>query len=294
MTFPAGSIALALLSVLFFPSDLLAGEDPGGQGNRARVLLSRLAARAALYESLLYKFECIEDISLRMYRKSGPTGENLEERFGKNARNWILVERVGKGPPREVRLRMNRQGGVRLDEKGQPAEATLAIEFAPVAKAFPHAQVAWFTAEKQKGLAFRFLDEGTNRKGGHRIVCPGPRDAAMEFLDRDPPRWRWTRCEGRASGQMCLDSETGEISALEFYGTKRGEGRCTWDLEHPFARIELEAREQTTGLRFPTQVETVVPYGRDFAVFVQRYLDYGFTNVRTEQKFGGMVLPEPP
>lgn len=259
-------------------------------------LLSLLARRAALYESVLYRFECVEDIRLERHRRDA-SGE-MKKRESMGVRQRILVEKGREGEPKEVRLAMDRDDGARLDKNGRPVEVRLPDEFAPVATAFPHAQVAWFTAAKQKGLRFEVVGESMRERRPHHIECRSPADIALEFLDAEPLRWRWastlqgTKCDGRASGQMCLEAATGEITAVEFYGTTLVDHGCVWDFAHPFARIELEFTEAKTGLRFPTRVETVVPRGRDVEVFTQRFLDYAFASVQVEERLGGTVLPQ--
>lgn len=262
-------------------------------------LLARLARRAALHESSLYRFQCIENILLRTYRKE-PTESDaarLQEQSTAAATQRILVEKGSTGAPSEVRLGMTKDDGVRLDASGRPVEITLPRTFRPVERAFPHAQAAAFSAEQQLKVQFAFVD-ASERASLHRIECPTSTDQALEFLDREPPRRKWltaqgTRCDARASGQMCLEPASGEITAIEFYGTKLAYRSCEWDFAHPFARIELAFTEPRTGIRFPTRVETVVPMGRDVGVFSQHFRSYDFSEVRTEQKSGPLVLQDP-
>lgn len=263
-------------------------------------VLARLANRAALYESLLYRMECLEDISLHVHRRADSRGkEALAPRAAMNVRDWVLVERTETGQPRELRFKVGSGGSVELDRKGQPIEVRLPSEFGPLAKAFPHAQVAWFTKEKQKGLRFRLLRAGSEDAPAYLIECPEPGLVAVEFLDPVRPRRIRTlgydaRCEARASGQMCLDPDTGEIRALEFYGTAADGFDCKWELAFPFASIELEVEERGTGLHFPSRVETLVPRGRDTAVFVQRFVDCGFADVHaTETSLSFTPPPKP-
>src|SRR3990172_4808729 len=79
------------------------------------VLLSRLAQRAALYESLLYRFECVEDIRLERHRRDA--SGVVKKREAMSLRQRVLVEKGGEGEPREIRLGMDKDNGVRLDAK---------------------------------------------------------------------------------------------------------------------------------------------------------------------------------
>jgi hypothetical protein len=189
--------------------------------------------------------------------------------------------------PVERRVKLRKDGQVALDRRGLPVEIELSPEFAPIAQAIPHAQVAWFTAEEQELLRFHPAGASEDGAGRFRIECSGPDELGVEFLDRQPPRREGPasepRCSARASGQMCLGPD-GEIGTIQFYAVYADGADCKWDRDVPFVSIEQNRVEKTTGLRFPTRVRTVFPLSwRDTAIFDQRYGDCVFTHVRVGQ-----------
>ena len=277
------------------PCDCERIDHPGGfdlacrplAADRLEQALARLAARAQLHRTFLYRIQCDEAITRVVNRSRNSAATfGLQPGQMREQRNGILVVKQGTGAPAEKRLRLDGEGHVRMTKKGKPVEARLPPEFDPVARAFPHAQVAWFTAADQQRLAFRLLEGGPSEAGEFRIVCPESDDLAIQFLDRQAPRREGPRsaprCAARASGQMCLEPN-GEVRRVQFFGTYFDGEACRWDKSAPFATIEQDVVEKTEGLRFPSRVTTVVPLDwRDTAIFVQTYENCVFADVRVE------------
>src|SRR5207247_4163572 len=132
-----------------------------------------------------------------------------------------LARWIGRGP---------------LSRKGEPVEAKLPAQFDPVVKSVPHVQAATFTVQGQAELEFYLLRDTENNGPAYKIKCP-KEHVAIEFLDRDPPK-PLPGCSARASGQMCVDPQNGEISALVFYGLDRTADGCMWNRDAPFAMVE--------------------------------------------------------
>ncbi len=262
-----------------------AGSSPA-PGPELETTLARLAERAALHRSLLYKLQCNETITRMIHRsvESG-AGFGFQPRMTAELQFGVVVGRDKEGRLREERVELDGKGRVRMTRKGEPRLAELRGGLAPLARAFPHAQVAWFTADYQKELAFRLLKLG-KEETSYRLGCAMKKDLLLEFLDAEPPRRSVTgtggkpRCDARPSGQMCLDPSTGEIRAIAFYGLYPEGEACLWDLKLPFAVIEQDLVERSTGARFPSRVRTVLPLDwRDTAVFVQTYDSCRFAEV---------------
>lgn len=259
-------------------------DDPSAHNTEQERLLALLARRAELHRSLLYRFQCTEDLTRKLQRRpksaygmNGPEDE-VHDRCG------IVVEKRRDGVARTVRTELDNQGSVKVNRKGEPVEALLKAQFNPVAKAVPHAQAATFTEAGQADLEFHLMGEPDKDGPSYRIRCPEG-DVAIEFLDREPLKPAVV-CKGQASGQMCVD-RVGEISVLAFYGLIRDEGRCLWDRAAPFALVEQGLIETRTGARFPSRVRTIFSVSsRDNALFDQRYENCGFTNVETQETYG--------
>jgi len=191
-------------------------------------------------------------------------------------------------------VKLRRKGGVKLGRDGVPVEVTLPPELAPVALAFPHAQVVWFNEQGQEYMDFRVVDDDLAATRGHAIECSRDGDMPVEFLDREggkiygPPSE--PRCYAGVSGQMCLDPETGDVSRIQYYQIRPAEEGCAWDFEHPFATVEQGIVEERTGIRFPSRVTTFFAIDwRDTAVFEQIFRDCVFTNVRVQEVVTGVV-----
>lgn len=286
--------AVALFSALLAPAVASATQaEPARRGTgELEPALARLAERADRQQGMLYRIQCVEKLSRMVHRRRESAAsfgyqpdQTLEARYG------ILIVRDESGAPREMRLKLKRGDRVRLDREGRPVEVTLPAEFAPLARAFPHAQVILFTAENQEYLDFRILPRGKSEPGRYRIDCADRDDLAVEFLAREAPRIYGPpsepKCWGRASGQMCLSPDSGEVSAIVYYRVGPTEHGCAWDVENPFASIEQDVVEKSTGMRFPSRVETVYPLDwRDTAVFVQRFESCVFADVRVRESIG--------
>lgn len=279
------------LAVLAPPRTAAELEDAQARLERA---LQRLAQQAQTHNSLLYRIQCDENASRVVHRSlESAAGFGFQPDQMLEQHNGILVVQDGSGAPQEKRVRLDREGHVRLTKKGQPVEAQLPAEFEPVAGAFPHAQVAWFSAENQPKLKIGLLEDGAPAEGRFRIECLDPHDLALEFLDRDVPLRSGPksepRCTSRASGQMCLGDD-GEIRRLQFYGTYFDGEVCRWDRSTPFATIEQQLVETTTGLRFPSRVTTMLSLSwRDTAIFIQRYENCVFADIHVKASLGKKV-----
>jgi hypothetical protein len=263
---------------------LVAPGVPGAEEPELSVVLERLAARAEIHKNLLYQLHCVEEIGRAVHRsrESAAGFGSLPDQL-LSLRHGLVIVRGESGMPREIRVKLDREGEVRLNKKGEPREIKLPPAMDPVAQALPHAQVASFTADEQARLLFTRLDPG----GGDAkfsIACPDERYWIVEFLDRNEPVRVGPRseptCHAHASGQLCLDPENGEIAALEYYGLFFNGERCRWDFKSAFAKIRQDLVEESSGLRFPSEVETRLPISwRDTTVFKQRFTDCVFSDV---------------
>ncbi len=277
----------------------VAGSVMTGSGTDAELteILRRVAHRGELHEEMLYRLHCVEEIERTVHRRrASAAGFGVQPEETIELRHGIVIVRNDDGAPSEMRVKLTRVGEVRLDRKGRPREINLPPEFAVVAGAVPHAQVAKFGSDDQNNMIFRRLGE-TPDSDRFRIDCTSERRQIIEFLDKAPPRIGGPRsaprCDARASGQFCIDVASGEIVSLEFYGLFAANETCQWDFSTPFAHIRQGLIEQSSGLRFPDQVETIVPLGwRDTARFVQRYTDCVFSDVRVFSSVGSQVNHE--
>ena len=207
-----------------------------------------------------------------------------------NLKHGILIMRDENGIPLETRLKLDRKGRIKLSKKGIPKEVELPPQFQPIAEAYPHSQMAWFTTHHQKNLKFQLLSEEDKKESQFLIQCANPDELAIEFFDREPPVMHRPLPEGyctaRASGQLCLNPKSGEVSQINFYRLQPTEKGCLWDLSHPFAVIEQNVIEEKTGARFPSKVETMVPLDwRDIAIFTQQFVDCVFTEIKVIEAF---------
>jgi hypothetical protein len=258
---------------------------PAAEKPKLGEALERLAARAETHKDLLYQLHCVEEIEHSVQRgRVSAAGAGYRPDRVTTLRHGLVIVRDDSGLPREMRVKLDRGGNVRLNKKGKPREINLPPVMAPVARATPHAQVSSFTEEEQAQLRFARLGRDTSA-GRFLIACPDDRYWRVEFLDRNEPVQVGPAsepdCHGRASGQMCLDPSSGEIAALEFYGLFHNGERCRWDVRRSFAAIRQELVEESSGFRFPSHVETMVPLSwRDTAVYKQRFTDCVFTDVR--------------
>ncbi len=267
----------------------VAGTDP-----ELKEILRQVAHRAELQEEMLYRLHCVEEVRRTVHRsRESAAGFGIQPEETIELRHGMVIVRDDDGAPTEMRVRLTKSGEVRLDRKGRPREVKLPHEFAAVAEAVPHAQVAKFGADDQRTLDFHRLGKtpGADR---FRIDCLGERRQIIEFLDKASPRVGGRRsaptCDARASGQFCVDVASGEIVSVEFYGLFAADGKCQWDHSTPFAHIRQGLIEQNSGLRFPDQVETIVPLSwRDSARFVQRYTDCVFSGVHTSSSVSSPV-----
>ena len=271
------------------PFTCIAAEEKADTAVELERILALLAKRAELHNSLLYRFQCTEDLTRKLHRRpdSAYGGEAPEEEI--HDRCGIVVERRKDGVAHAVRQALDGNGKVKLNRKGEPVEAVLRPQFKPVVKAVPHAQAGIFTTRGQADLTFRILSGMSSGAGQYRIRCPQG-NVAVEFLDRKPPEPQVV-CKGSlASGQMCVDPAIGEISVLAYYGLVRQDDQCLWDRTGPFAMVEQGLVESKTGARFPSRVRTIYSVSsRDNAIFDQRYEDCGFTNVETSESYGSVA-----
>ena len=248
-------------------------------------LRALLAQRAELHRSLLYRFQCIENLTRRVQRRPGYLGSGFIPEETVHLRYGIVVEKGEEGVAKVVRTKVDHEGRVKLDRHGRPVEADLPALFDPVEHAVPHAQAATFTSQNQADLVFHLLSDMEQDEPIYRIKCPEGH-VAIEFLDRKPPRFSST-CHADSSGQMCVDPGSGEVSALVLYGLDREIDGCFWNRVAPFAMIEQGLIENKTGARFPSRVTTIYSVSsRDNAVFEQRYEDCGFTHVEVTESYG--------
>jgi hypothetical protein len=266
-------LALATLALLGAPADLAA-------------LLEKIADRAAIHRDLLYRFACTERVDLLFQPEDGgaPT-------LSRSLRHGIVVERDERGAPREARTALAKDGTVPLDAGQEPVVVALPAGFEPIASAFPHALAASFDRASQRNLTFRRLEDGTP---GYVLACPDPRETRLEFLDATPPRRRRSygadaHCQGRASGQLCVVPESGEIHKLVFYALAPESFECVWDREHPFSVVEQDVVEPSSGVRFPSSIVTRGRWRNEAAVFRQTFTDCKFFDVRTDVQ---LTLPE--
>ncbi len=253
--------------------------------------LTLLGKSADLHESLQYKIQCTEHLKRMVHRRresAASFGFLPHETI--NARHGILIIRDAYGVPQETRVKLDRKGNVRLNRKGLPKEVDLPPEFWPIVEAYPHTQISYFTTKHQKYLNFRLLFNKDKSESQFLIECPDLYELRVEFLDRDPPIMKGTvpeiECTARASGQICLNPESGEVSLIKFYRIYPTEKGCVWDCSYPFAIIEQNVIEKTTGARFPSRVETMVPLDwRDTAIITQEFEECVFSNVRIAESF---------
>lgn len=267
--------ALALAALL-----LLGGPDDP-------TLLRKIAERAATHRALLYRFACTERVDLLFQPDDGGTPT-----LSRSLRDGIVVERNADGAPREARTALAKDGTVPLDARGEAVAAPLPDGFETIRDAFPHALAATFDRASQQNLTFHRLGEGA---GGYVLACPDPAQVRLEFLGVASPRRRRTygadaRCEGRASGQMCVDPATGEIHKLVLYALAPKSLSCVWDKEHPFSVVEQDVVEPASGVRFPSSIVTRGRWGKEAAIFRQTFTDCKFFDVRSEVE---MRLPPP-
>lgn len=286
-------------------------DDPD---TRLEQALARLAERAALHHSLLYSFQCDEDVTRRVIRALEFAHSGVVPEQTMHVRQGILLEQRRDRVATAVRVKVDKRGRVKMSSKThEPVVIELPREFGPIASAVPHAQAAIFTAEGQASMRFRLLDgrgsasSATGRKEErrgeqepageptlrasdppreYRIHC-NRREVAIEFLDRVPPR-KEARCSALASGQICLDVQSGEISRIVFYGLDEVNDVCVWNREAPFTMVEQGLVEPETGARFPSRVKTLFTLDRrDTAEFEQRFEHCGFTHVEVTTTYGG-------
>jgi len=266
-------------------SDAPSNAGPSARDVELERLLGLLAQRAEVHRSLLYRFQCTEDLTRKLQRRPDSAyGEENGSEDEVHDRCGIVVEKRKDGVAHSVRAELDHHGSVKVNRKGEPIEAVLKSQFAPVAKAVPHAQAATFTERSQAYLVFHLMGDKEAEGPAYRIHCPQGH-VAIEFLDREPLEPAVV-CKGQASGQMCVDPQKGEISVLAFYGLVREDGVCLWDRSAPFALVEQGLIEGTTGARFPSRVRTIFSVSsRDNALFDQRYENCGFTNVETQETY---------
>ena len=261
-------------------------------------ILHQLAERAALHRSMLYEFNCIEELTRLVYEAYPFGGSGILPKRTIRDRYSLVVAHGERGAPAELRFKLDEQGQVQTNRKGVPVQARLDRFFRPIAKAVPHAQVSWFTADYQSQLRFAVADEEYEAVLGYRLRCSEESHVVVEFMDRDPPARRGSgksaQCSGRPSGRMCIDPETGEITGVEFYRLYLEGDQCRWDRRAPFAKVEQELVERESGLRFPSHVETYYPLRRqgETAIIVQEFRDCVFTKVRVHEDF--KAFPEEP
>jgi hypothetical protein len=270
-----------VLIPLLAAASLLAGRDD------VRPLLAKIAERAAAHRALLYRFACTERVDL-LFQPDGGGPPTLS----RSLRNGIVVERNAEGAPREARTALHRDGTVPLDADGKPVAVSLPDGFEPIEDAFPHALAATFDREAQRRLTFQPLPDAPS---GYRLACPAGAPVRLEFLDRRAPRRRRTygadaRCDGRASGQMCVDPGSGEIHKMVLYALAPEAFSCVWDKDHPFSVVEQEVVEPGSGVRFPSAIATRGRWGKEAAVFRQTFTECKFFDVRSEVE---LHLPPP-
>ena len=251
-------------------------------------ILTLLAQRASLQRSLLFKFTCNEDVTRQVVRRpeSSSRAGFLPEQ-NRHLHHALILEQGKDGIPHESRVRLY------LDRKGRPIEIHLAREFKPIANAVPQAQAAWFTTEWQERLRFRSLGSDEDGAKGYRIKCPGNQEA-LEFVDR-APTGNPPECHSLASGQICVDSLSGDITRIAFYRFLRDGQSCQYDREAPFSIIEQGVVEPQTGLRFPSRARTIFSMDwRDNAIFDQVFENYAFTHVQVRESIGKPVRGRQP
>jgi len=256
-------------------------------------LLALLAQRADLHHSLLYRFQCTENLTRRVQRRPGYVRSGFLPEETVHLQYGIVVEQGEEGVAKVIRAKVDHKGHVKLDKHGNPVEADMPALFDAVENAVPHAEAATFTSTNQAGLEFHLLSDLGDDEPIYRIKCPEGH-VAIEFMDRKPPRFS-AACHADSSGQICVDPGTGEISAFVFYGLDREVGGCFWNRTAPFALIEQGTIETRTGARFPSRMTTIYSINsRDNAVFEQRYEGCGFTNVEVSESYGAVAGGEAP
>ena len=283
-----GISGLALGMVLSVSAGPLVAAEGSGREPELQQLLGLLAERAVLHRSLLYRFQCIEDLTRRVDRRPEFSHYGFHPEELLHRRYGIVLEQGEDGVASATREELTQSGGVRLSRKGEPVEANLPRQFDPVVKAVTQAQAAIFTVQGQADLKFRLVKDLEDSWSDYRIKCPMDH-VAIEFLDREHPKPH-PACSGQASGQMCVDPHNGEISALVFYALDRTVDGCVWNRQAPFAVVDQDLVETKTGARFPSRVKTLFSLDRHSnAVFEQRFEDCGFTHVEVKAIYGGVA-----
>jgi hypothetical protein len=245
--------------------------------------LDALAARADTEASLQYRLVCFEQVLRRVRREQKGKDPVLVAGNATEMRRGIVVERGEDGELTETRVRVDRKQEVRLGKGGEPIEAGVPDRFEPIASWYPRAMAGIFGADDQSRLRFEVLSEVGDPDHYH-IACEQRVEVAVEFVDPEPPRKTdgegEPACEALPSGQMCLDSETGEIKIIVFYGLELVDDVCVWDELIPAIRVRQEVVEKNSRLRFVSRVETEHRLdARETALFVQRFEKCEFTDV---------------
>jgi len=245
--------------------------------------LEVLAARAEVDASLQYRLVCFEQVLRRVRREEKGKAPVLVAGNATEMRRGVVVERGQNGELTETRVRVNSKQEVRRGKGGEPIEADVPGRFEPIASRYPRAMVGMFGADDQSRLRFEVLSERGD-PDHYRIACERRAELAVEFVDPEPPRKTdgdgGPACEALPSGQMCLDSETGEIERIVFYGLDLVDDTCAWDVQIPSVRMQQEVIEKNTRLRFASRIEIEHRLdARETALFVQRFEKCEFTDV---------------
>jgi hypothetical protein len=263
------------------------GETDPSADPALALALDALAARAEAEASLQYRLVCFEQVLRRVRRQQKGKDPVLVAGNATEMRRAVVVERGEDGELTKTRVRVNSKQEVRRGKGGKPIEADVPDRFEPIASWYPRAMAGMFGAGDQSRLRFEVLSE-LHDPDHYHIACEQRSELAVEFVDPEPPRKtdgeRGPGCEALPSGQMCLDSETGEIERIVFYGLDRVDDVCAWDVLGPTVRVRQEIVEKDSRLRFASRIETEHRLdARETALFVQRFENCEFT---------GVALPE--
>jgi hypothetical protein len=279
----AGIVATAILSGLHAP----AGAQGGGRSAQLETLLTKLATRAAVYETTALRFACQEQVDVAEY-----TGKEAVKSQHVDEHDYLLAysEEDGLQPYRAV---LKRDGKSVSRKEVRPDYAVPE----------PYAWNLLFTTERQTRFQFELLESAVIEPSITWVLAFHP---VLPYSDGNTiEQWE---------GRVWVDQDTLDVVQVEAEPANQAETMEARLAEYRQAfsflglkgkprprarRIQVEFGLEREGLRLPSRslatTRLLAGDGRDrlSSSVVQRYSDYVFYGVESQEQFDKLRVPNP-